>query len=486
MRTILRIVFGIILFLAVLWIGGYSWSRFKSETKMKDPKDVYTPVINQLPDLDLPDTSSYAENTDINNIEYKTEDIQITTEENLFSTNTTDENITTEENITDDITNNTEKTTELNNSTETTTEKANNSNESISAYQTKSITIDCNTIDLTTSTGIGLLNWLTVNWKTNATITFGPVDDSTTSSTNTEITSESVTELTSESAAANTSTEVASDIKNELSVENYSSEPYIEVNNNVPYFTSDDYTTESFETYSDLDDLGRCGVAYACIGKDLMPTEKRGSIGKVKPSGWHTSNYNEYPGLVDGNYLYNRCHLIAYMLAGENANEKNLITGTRYLNIDGMLPFEDKVHDYMLENEDNHVLYRVTPIFKDDNLVADGVLIEAYSVEDNGKLQFCVFCYNVQPNIVIDYKTGDNHISEDYDSAKSTEETTWEDNPNWYSYILNENSKKIHLPDCENAQKINSKNRTETNRTYKELTDAGYKPCGVCHPEENE
>jgi len=182
----------------------------------------------------------------------------------------------------------------------------------------------------------------------------------------------------------------------------YNGKPYVYINSNVPFFTESDLTTTSYEKYSKLDSLGRCGVAVASIGKDIMPTEERGTIGSVKPSGWHTVRYQG----IDGNYLYNRCHLIGYQLSGENANEKNLITGTRYLNVKGMLPFENMVAEYV-EETDNHVLYRVTPIFEEDNLLASGVLIEAKSVEDNGKgIQFNVYCYNVQPGIEIDYKTG--------------------------------------------------------------------------------
>lgn len=184
---------------------------------------------------------------------------------------------------------------------------------------------------------------------------------------------------------------------------NYSGNPYIEVNGNIPFFTADEITTESYEFYSDLDKLGRCGYAMACVGLDLMPTEERGAIGSVKPTGWHTVKYDG----IDGKYLYNRCHLIAYCLAGENANEKNLITGTRYMNIAGMLPFETDVARY-IEDTGNHVMYRVTPIFENDNLLAEGVLMEAYSVEDGGELQFCVFVYNVQPGIAIDYATGNS------------------------------------------------------------------------------
>lgn len=185
----------------------------------------------------------------------------------------------------------------------------------------------------------------------------------------------------------------------------YTGKPYTVINNNVPSFAASELTTQSYEYYSSMDSLGRCGVAYACIGKDLMPTEKRGAIGQVKPSGWHTVKYD----CVDGKYLYNRCHLIGYQLSGENANEKNLITGTRYMNVDGMLPFENMVADYVKETG-NHVMYRVTPIFEGNNLVAAGVEMEAMSVEDNGAgILFHVYCYNVQPGILINYTTGESN-----------------------------------------------------------------------------
>ena len=187
-------------------------------------------------------------------------------------------------------------------------------------------------------------------------------------------------------------------------VPEYAGTPYVELNNNEPDFSEEDLTTQSFETYSGLDALGRCGTAYANIGLDLMPTEERGRIGQVKPSGWHTVKYD----VVDGKYLYNRCHLIGYQLSGENANERNLITGTRYLNVDGMLPFENMVADYVKETG-NHVLYRVTPVFEGMNLVATGVQMEALSVEDNGEgISYNVFVYNVQPGISIDYQTGES------------------------------------------------------------------------------
>lgn len=192
----------------------------------------------------------------------------------------------------------------------------------------------------------------------------------------------------------------------------YTKSPYILINNNIPSFSESDYTTKTFEIYSNLDNLGRCGVAYANICKGIMPQkgEEREALYSVMPSGWQQTAYE---GIIEGNYLYNRCHLIGYQLAAENANEKNLITGTRYMNVEGMLPFENKVADYIEQNPNNHVLYRVTPIFKGNNLVASGVEMEAYSVEDNGKgICFNVYVYNVQPGIAIDYVTGKSRLAE--------------------------------------------------------------------------
>ena len=188
----------------------------------------------------------------------------------------------------------------------------------------------------------------------------------------------------------------------------YSTTPYVEINNNIPYFTEKDYTTNVFEKYSELDENVRCGVAYANICKDTMPPDgdERGNISSVKPTGWVQNEYN-------GEYLYNRCHLIGYQLSDEDANKQNLITGTRYLNVEGMLPFENKVAEYIDNNEHNHVLYRVTPIFDGNNLLASGVQMEAWSVEDNGQgICFNVYCYNVQPGVVIDYSTGENHAAQ--------------------------------------------------------------------------
>ena len=198
----------------------------------------------------------------------------------------------------------------------------------------------------------------------------------------------------------NTST---SDVIEEIP--DYSGEPWVIVNNNVPYFSESEITTDSFESYSSLDALGRCGVCWASIGADLMPAdgEGRGDISTIKPSGWVNAKYD----FVKGGYVYNRCHLIGWQLTAENANKENLITGTRYMNIDGMLPFENLVADY-IKDTGNHVMYRVTPDFVDDELVCRGVLMEGYSVEDNGDgIFYCVYCYNVQPGVSINYMTGE-------------------------------------------------------------------------------
>lgn len=250
------------------------------------------------------------------------------------------------------------------------------------------------------------------------------------------------------------------------SIPEYSGEPYVTIHDNVPFFLEEELTTDAFETYSELDDLGRCGTAYANICEEIMPTEKRGKIGMIKPSGWHTVKYTG----IDGNYLYNRCHLIGYQLSAENANEKNLITGTRYLNVTGMLPFENMVADYVNETG-NHVLYRVTPIYNQENLVADGVLMEAQSVE-NDDLAFCVYCYNVQPGIEIDYHTGDSKSSETEQPSKTSEDL----------YVLNRNTKKFHRPNCSSVQDIKPKNKQEFSGNTKALIQQGYSPCKNCNP----
>lgn len=266
------------------------------------------------------------------------------------------------------------------------------------------------------------------------------------------------------------------------SIPAYSGQAYIEVNNNIPDFSESDLTTTSFEKYSDLDELGRCGVAYANVGKDTMPTEKRGSIGQVKPSGWHTIKYDN----VDGKYLYNRCHLIGYQLTAENANEKNLITGTRYLNINGMLDFENMVADYVKETN-NHVLYRVTPVFEGDNLVASGVQMEAMSVEDHGAaVQFNVYCYNVQPEITIDYSNGDSHHSSDSsvqtNNSKTEKSSKATEQSKESSYILNTNTKKFHLPSCPSVSDTHSNNKYTYTGNRDDLIKQGYDPCKNCNP----
>ena len=228
----------------------------------------------------------------------------------------------------------------------------------------------------------------------------------------------------------------------------YSGEPYVTINDNEPFFTQEDMTTNSYETYSDLDALGRCGVAWANVGIDLMPTEDRGSIGQVKPSGWQTVKYD----CVDG------------------------ITGTRYMNVDGMLPFENQVADYVKETE-NHVLYRVTPIFQEDELVARGVLMEGLSVEDGGEgICFCVYAYNVQPGIVIDYATGDSWLEEDDQPQETTNASVGT------AYVINTNSGKFHLPTCSSVEDISPSNRQDYVGDRQELLDQGYTPCGICKP----
>ena len=230
-------------------------------------------------------------------------------------------------------------------------------------------------------------------------------------------TSDTESEATNEPAAQSVHTQPSTEVTISVAdIPAYAGDPYVTINDNVPQFLETDLATSSYEYYSDLDDLDRCGVVYACIGTDLMPTEERGNIGSVKPSGWHTVKYD----IVDGKYLYNRCHLIGYQLSGENANINNLITGTRYLNVEGMLPFENMVADYVKETE-NHVLYHVTPVFEGDNLVASGVQIEAQSVEDQGEgILFNVYCYNVQPGVTIDYATGDSVLAENAEAQSNT------------------------------------------------------------------
>ena len=325
-------------------------------------------------------------------------------------------------------------------------------------------------------------------------------------------------EKTSESFESTTeSTGVTLDLNiveglDEVSIDNYNGEAYIEINGNKPYFTEDEKkSTEPFESYSELDDLGRCGVAYANVCPDIMPSEPRGDIGDIRPSGWHTAKYSD---VIEDRYLYNRSHLIAYSLAGENANEKNLITGTRYLNQETMQIFELQVLNYVRATE-NHVLYRVTPLFEGDNLVASGVEMEAWSVEDDGEgVCFNVFCYNVQPYILIDYATGESEQVEDYiagggnrmfeiaddtteldtsersvidventeDVTEATEEATeasTEDEKK-ETFIVNTNSGKFHVPNCKSVSDMAEKNKWEYTGTIEELKEMGYKPCKNC------
>ena len=304
----------------------------------------------------------------------------------------------------------------------------------------------------------------------------------------------------------------------------YKRKAYVEINNGDPFFTENEITDEAFERYSMLDPLGRCGVAIACIGIEIMPTEDRGEIASITPTGWEyggISNNNQYD-FVERNYVYNRCHLIGYQLTGENDNERNLITGTRYMNIEGMLPFEDEVADYV-EESGNHVMYRVTPIFNGLDYVARGVLMEGYSVEDNGRgICFCIYAYNVQPGVTIDYFTGvnvksgnplpeidtegdnrneiagggsSNESGEGSDtdsggsSGSSNKNDSFIDSPEHKGdisscdYIVNINSLKFHLP---NASCINDKFKEENRRYYigtkEELIENGYVACKTCKP----
>lgn len=290
----------------------------------------------------------------------------------------------------------------------------------------------------------------------------------------------------------------------------YEGKAYVAVNGNVPFFTEEELSSASYETYGELDPLGRCTVCVASVGQNLMPAEERGNIGAVKPTGWHTVKYD----FIDGKYLYNRCHLIGYQLTGENANEKNLFTGTRYLNIEGMLPFENMVADYVKET-DQHVMYRVTPVFEGDNLLASGVLMEGKSVEDNGEgILFCVFAYNVQPGVTIDYATGESTVDgtitnnenttkqetsqpTDTDTAKQeTSQSTDTNTPqpsesvggeqpaqsDVQTYILNTNTHKFHKPGCYSVEKIKPENYAEFTGTREEAIAYGYDPCKNCNP----
>ncbi len=248
----------------------------------------------------------------------------------------------------------------------------------------------------------------------------------------------------------------------------YSGNAYVEINDNVPFFTSEEITTTTYEYYGELDSLGRCTEVRACLGKELLPTEDRGNISSVKPSGWHSVTYS----VVESGSLYNRTHLIAFMLTGQNANEKNLITGTRYMNTN-MVPFETEVCTYV-KSGDNHVMYRVTPMFSGDELVARGVLMEALSVEDEGAgVKYNVFLYNVQPDVVIDYATGESHLADGVTDAVV---------PDHCDYVLNLKSKKFHLPTCTGVSQMSEKNKEYYTGSREDLIAQGYSPCGTCKP----
>ena len=251
-------------------------------------------------------------------------------------------------------------------------------------------------------------------------------------------------------------------------IPDYSGKPYIVINNNAPDFKQSELKAKPYEHYAELDRYGRCRESVACIGKELMPKDERETISEVKPTGWHSIRFS----FIDGESLYNRCHLIGFQLTGENANEKNLITGTRYLNIEGMLPFENMTAEYIRETG-NHVLYRVTPIYSGTELVARGVQMEAYSVEDVGRgLCFNVFCYNVQPNVKIDYKTGEAEATVKETTTKKIEA----------AYVINKKSGKIHRPDCSGVKTMSDKNKLFSNESVDELIAEGYTPCGECRP----
>ena len=277
--------------------------------------------------------------------------------------------------------------------------------------------------------------------------------------------------------------------------------PYVYVNDGEPTFTDEQRAAEpGHEHYGELDELGRCTAAFAVVGPETQPTEKRGSIGEVRPSGWQMAKYD----FVEGKYLFNRCHLLGYQLTGENANERNLITGTRYLNVQGMLPFENAVADYV-DATGNHVLMAVMPVFEGSELVARGVHMMAESVEDGGEgVAFNVFCYNVQPGVVIDYGTGESMLEEDatplpdVSGAESAPDTASEgagageasekgatgsaEGKGTTEYVLNTNSKKFHLPSCSSVDQMSPKNREDVEDTRENLIAKGYDPCKRCNP----
>lgn len=261
-----------------------------------------------------------------------------------------------------------------------------------------------------------------------------------------------------------------------IAIPKYTGKPYVVLNHNKPQFSKGDFTLKSYEKYSNLDSRGRCGVAIANIGKDIMPTQKRGGIGQIKPTGWKTIKYDS----VDGKYLYNRCHLIGYQLSGENANEKNLITGTRAFNVDGMLPFENMVADYVKETG-NHVLYRVAPVYKGNNLIASGVQIEARSVEDQGDgILFNVYVYNKQPGITIDYETGESSGNGKIVYSSTVSKKT--SSGGKAMFVLNISTRKIHKKTCGSISTMSEKNKKTSYSSVKSLQAQGYEPCKRCNP----
>ena len=273
----------------------------------------------------------------------------------------------------------------------------------------------------------------------------------------------------------------------------FSGRPYVDVNEGVPFFEEDDYTTESYDKYFRLDRYGRARGAMACLGTDLMPFEERGDISSVEPSGWQSVEYD----FVEQGHLYNRCHLIAFMLTGQNANERNLITGTRYMNTRGMLPFESEISDYMITTG-NHVLYRVRPVYRGSNSVASGVLMEAYSVEDEGAgVCFNIYCFNVQPGVRIDYSDGSS-----YADGTITESETSRGSGDWSGfsrdeeiakvsclssedgadYVLNLRRHKIHLPECSSVGEMSEENSYKIRADKESIKEVGYDECGNCMP----
>ena len=290
------------------------------------------------------------------------------------------------------------------------------------------------------------------------------------------------------------------------SIPAYDGSPTVEVNGNAPLFEEADFARGAFEEYSSLDNRGRCGAAFALIGEETMPTEPRGDISSVKPSGWQYDQYD----WVDQKYLFNRCHLIGWQLAGENDNERNLITGTRYMNVEGMLPYENRVAWYVAQTG-NHVLYRVTPVFEGRNLVASGVLMEAESVEDIGSgVRFCVWCYNVEPGVSIDYATGESRADGTIAANGEADAATTSSSANGVApapspaangeksftvpgeefraseadarYVLNIGSGKIHIPQCPSVADMKEHNKFPFNGTREQAIELGFEPCGACKP----